>query len=95
MIALLQPRQGARCQEQEPGGRSTLRTVGRDGSHLPVLSRRAEMPKPGNVVSTRPRRAKLSPAPPMAAFMSSCEEGSWPNAALNPGKHAVMAYLLC
>lgn len=96
VIALLQPPQGARCQERWLGGRSTLRTVGREGSHLPALSRRAAEHKSGSIVTTRPRQGKLPPAPPVAVFMSSSEEGSWPNAAaLNPDTHAVMAYLLC
>lgn len=43
----------------------------------------------------RPWLGKLSPAPPAAVFMSASEGGSKPNAALNPSKHVVMAYLLC
>lgn len=38
---------------------------------------------------------KLSPAQPAAVFVSSSEGSSWPHAALNPSKRAVMAHLLC
>ena len=92
--------QGARCQEQEPSGRSALHAKGWDGmgqgvSHLPALSCQAEMHKLGSIITMRPRWGELSPAPPVAVFVSSSEEGSWPRAALSSGKHTVVAHLLC